>query len=73
MWEQLWILYWQYLSEWSLFIILTHLTKFRKFCVIEVFKFWVRHRYEENKEWQEPKLGDAQGTPKLISKEDSSA
>ena len=25
-----------------------------------------------DKEWQEPKLGDAQGTPRVISKEDSS-
>ena len=35
-----------------------------EFCVIEVFKFWVRCRYEENKEWKDPKLGDAQGTPR---------
>ena len=35
-----------------------------KFCVIEVFKFWVRYQYEENKEWQDTKLGDAQGTPR---------
>ena len=27
---------------------------------------------EENKEWQEHKIGDAQGTPKAISKKDSS-
>ena len=27
--------------------------------MIEVFKFWVRYRYEENKELQDPKLGDA--------------
>ena len=47
-----------------LFIILTYLTKFRKFCVIEVFKLWVRYWYEENKEWKDPKLGDAQGTPR---------
>ena len=33
-----------------------------KFCVIEVFKFWVRYRYEDNKEWKYPKLGYAQGT-----------
>ena len=46
-----------------LFIILTYLTKFRKFCVIEIFKLWVRYRYEENKEWKYPKLGDSQGTP----------
>ena len=37
---------------------------FVEFCVIEVFKFWVRYRYEENKECQDPKLGDAQGTPR---------
>ena len=47
-----------------LLIILTYLTKFRKFCVIEIFKLWVRYRYEENKEWKDPKLGDAQGTPR---------
>ena len=39
-----------------------------KFCVIEVFKFWVRCRYEENKEWQDPKLGDSQGTPGSYSR-----
>ena len=27
--------------------------------MIEVFKLWVRYRYEENKEWKDPKLGDA--------------
>ena len=36
--------------------------------MIEVFKFWVRCRYEENKEWKDPKLGDSQGTPKVISR-----
>ena len=25
--------------------------------MIEVFKFWVRYRYEENKEWKYPQLG----------------
>ena len=35
-----------------------------EFCVIEVFKFWVRYRYEKNEEWQEPKLGDSQGNPR---------
>ena len=39
-----------------------------KFCVIEVFKFWVRCRYEENKEWKYPKLGDAQGTPRSYTR-----
>jgi len=36
--------------------------------VIEVFKFWVRYRYAENKDWQYPKLGDAQGTPRWYSR-----
>ena len=40
-----------------------------KFCVIEVFKFWVRCRYKENKELQDPNLGDAQGNPMVIFKE----
>ena len=31
----------------------------------EVFKFWVIDGLW-NKEWQEPKLGDAHGTPKII-------
>ena len=39
-----------------------------KFCVIEVFKFWVRYRYEENKEWQEPNIGYFKA-PKVIFKE----
>ena len=30
----------------------------------EVFKFQVRFDGLWNKEWQEPKLGDAQGTPR---------
>ena len=36
-----------------------------KFCVVEVFMFWV-NSFDGlwNKEWQEPKLGDAQGTPR---------
>ena len=37
---------------------------FVEFCVIEVFMFWVRYRYEENKEWKDPNLGDDQGTPR---------
>ena len=44
--------------------VLTYLTSFVEFCVDEVFKIEVRHRYEMNKERQEPKLGDAQGTPR---------
>ena len=39
-----------------------------EFCVVEVFKFWVRCRYEENKEWQYPKLGDSQFTPRWYSR-----
>ena len=35
-----------------------------EFCVDEVFKTEGRHRYERNKERQEFKLGDAQGTPR---------
>ena len=46
----------------------TNLSHKVKFCVIEVFKFWVRCRYEENKEWQYPKLGDSQGTPRKYSR-----
>ena len=34
----------------------------------EVFKFWVRIRWTMNKEWQEPKLGDYQGTPRQYSR-----
>ena len=29
----------------------------------------MRYRYEQNKELQEPKIGDAQGTPKVIFKD----
>jgi hypothetical protein len=36
--------------------------------VIEVLMFWVRCRYEENKEWQHPKLGDEKGTPRKYSR-----
>ena len=36
--------------------------------MIEVFMFWVRWRYEENKEWQDPKIGDAQVTPRWYSR-----
>ena len=36
--------------------------------MIEVFKFWMRCRYEENREWQDPKLGDApKGIPSFVS------
>ena len=35
-----------------------------KFCVVEVFKFWKRFDGLWNKEWKEPNIGDAQGTPR---------
>ena len=35
-----------------------------EFCVVEVFKFWVKIDGLWNKEWQEPKIGDAHGTPR---------
>ena len=46
------------------FIILTDLMKV---LCCEVFKFWV-NSFDGlwNKEWQEPNLGDAHGTPKII-------
>ena len=47
-----------------IFYVLTYLTSSVKFCVDEVFKIEGRQRYEMNKEWQDPKLGDAQGTPR---------
>ena len=34
-----------------------------EFCVVEVFKFWVKIRWTMNKDWKGPKLGDSQGTP----------
>ena len=36
--------------------------------MIEVFKFWVRCRYDENKDWKHPKIRDAQGTPRWYSR-----
>ena len=49
---------------WFILCVLTHLTSSVEFYVDEVFKIEGRHRYEMNKERQEPKLGDAQGTPR---------
>ena len=68
MWEQLWTLCWQYQSEWFALYHTTISWSFVKFCVIEVFMFWVRCRYEENKEWQDTNLGDHQGTPRKYSR-----
>ena len=35
-----------------------------KFCVVKFSNFGYRFDGLWNKEWQEPKLGDAQGTPR---------
>ena len=52
------------------FIILTDLTELSvKFCVLKFLSFGWDHDGWRNKEWQEPKLGDAQGTPKVIFKD----
>ena len=37
-----------------------------KFCVVKFSSFGKRFDGLWNKEWQEPKLGDAHGTPKII-------
>ena len=58
----------QYLEVVFCFLSLTELTSFlfRVLCC-EVFKFWVNSFDGSwNKEWQEPKLGYAHGTPKII-------
>ena len=50
------------------FLSLTELTSFLFWVLCsEVFKFWVNSFDGSwNKEWQDPKLGDAHGTPKII-------
>ena len=50
------------------FIILMDLTEISvEFCVVKFSSFWVNSFDGSwNKEWQEPKLGDAHGTPKII-------
>ena len=58
----------QYLEVVFCFLSLTELTSFLFWVLCcEVFKFWV-NSFDGlwNKEWQEPKLGDAHGTPKII-------
>ena len=58
----------QYLEVVFCFLSLTELTSFLFWVLCcEVFKFWV-NSWDGlwNKEWQEPKLGDAHGTPKII-------
>ena len=56
----------QYLEVVVCFLILTELMRFSvEVLCCEVFKFWVKD-FDGlwNKEWQEPKLGDAHGTPR---------
>ena len=58
----------QYLEVVFCFLSLTELTSFLCWVLCcEVFKFWV-NSFDGlwNKEWQEPKLGYAHGTPKII-------
>ena len=58
----------QYLEVVFCFLSLTELTSFLFWVLCcEVFKFWVNSFDGSwNKEWQEPKLGDSHGTPKII-------
>ncbi len=58
----------QYLEVVFCFLSLTELTSFLFWVLCcEVFKFWVNSFDGSwNKEWQEPKLGDEHGTPKII-------
>ena len=58
----------QYLEVVFCFLSLTELTSFLFWVLCcEVFEFWVNSFHGSwNKEWQEPKLGDAHGTPKII-------
>ena len=47
------------------FLILTDLMRFSvEFCVVKFSSFGQRFDGLWNKEWQEPKLGDSQGTPR---------
>ena len=58
----------QYLEVVFCFLSLTELTSFLFWVLCcEVFKFWV-NSFDGlwNKEWQEPKLGNSHGTPKII-------
>ena len=58
----------QYLEVVFCFLSLTELTSFLFWVLCcEVFKFWV-NSFDGlwNKEWQEPKIVDAHGTPKII-------
>ena len=42
---------------------------FVEFCVLKFSSFGWDHDGRRNKEWQDPKLGDAFGHPKVIFKE----
>ena len=49
------------------FLVLTELMRFPvEFCVVKFSSFGLRFDGLWNKEWKEPKLGDAHGTPKII-------
>ena len=55
----------QYLEVMVCFLSLTELTRFSvEFCVVKFSSFGKRFDGLWNKEWQEPKLGDAHGTPR---------
>ena len=49
---------------WFFFLALTELMRFPvEFCVVKFSSFGYSFYGLWNKEWQEPKLGDAQGIP----------
>ena len=55
----------QYLKWWFFFLALTELMRFPvEFCVGKFSSFGLRFDGLCNKEWPEPKLGDAHGTPR---------
>ena len=55
----------QYLEVVVCFLLLTELMRFSvEFCAVKFSSFWIRFDGFWNKEWQEPKIGDAQGTPR---------
>ena len=59
----------QYLKGVVCFLILTERMRFSvEFCVVKFSGFWVRFDGFGNKDWQEPKLGGAQGTPRQYSR-----
>ena len=57
----------QYLMWWFCFLSLTEIKRFSvKFCVGKFSSLGERFDGLWNKEWQETKLGDSHGTPKII-------